>query len=151
MFPGTRIPLVMPLAYGWFYGLALILMLRNQKRIDALSLWKQLLILLAIFIVWDIILEYPSASMTSYKYCWPEKWMLHGLTPIFAPILMALSNVATYYVHKFALRYSKGKSWGRGLLIHILAYYSMFAVATLLLFLWVKILGIHPTAAYYTY
>lgn len=77
MFPGTRIPLVIPLAYGWFYGLALILMLRNKKRLDSLALWQQLLVLTGIFVAWDMIIEFPSTGNTCYAYYWPKEWMFN--------------------------------------------------------------------------
>ncbi len=157
MFPAVipffdRLPLIMPFAFIFFYSLPLIITLRFQDKLDPLPVWRQFLTLFVIYLAWDVVVEYTSTFGHVYNYHVPEKWLIGGVLPVYLSACVSFTSVMTYFTHKLALKYSAGKSWGVGLLIHIGAYYVMFLVFEQLL-LWTlvaKILGVPAAPSYFT-
>ena len=93
-----RLPLMMPFAWGWFFGIPLILCLQLQKKIDALPLWGRCLLLYVIFWPWDFVVEYASTTFGLWEYrLWPEKAMIGGILPWFIPTMVASANATLYF------------------------------------------------------
>jgi len=139
-----RLPLMMPFAYGWFFSVPLIICLHQKEKIDSMPLLFQIIVLYAIFCIWDFAVEYSSTRYQLWNYHWPKTSMIGGILPWFVPFLVACANTALYYTHKAALRYSSGKKWGKGLLIHILAYYILFIIGGLVIWSCVAFMSIEP-------
>lgn len=140
-----RLPLMMPFAWGWFFGIPLILCLQLQKKIDALPLWGRCLLLYVIFWPWDFVVEYASTSFGLWEYrLWPEKAMIGGILPWFIPTMVASANATLYFGHKVALKYSVGKQWLHGFVIHLFAYYIVFVIQVAVGWPLVRMMGMPP-------
>jgi len=139
-----RLPLMMPFAWGWFFGIPLIVCLRFQDKIDAIPLWARWLVLYAIFWPWDFIVEYSSTTYRLWVYHWPEGSMIGGILPWFIPTMVATANTTLYFAHKIALRYSEGKGWFHGFSIHVLAYYLVFTLQVAVGWPLIRMMGIRP-------
>jgi hypothetical protein len=118
-----RLPLMIPFAWGWFMGGTLILCLRFSNKLDAIPLYLKIIILYAIFWVWDFAVEYSSVGNNLWVYHWPKHLMIGGKLPWLIPFIVAIQNVANYFAHRIAQRYSEGTRWVQGFLIHLAAYY----------------------------
>lgn len=87
-----------------------------------MPLWKQLILLYAIFRVWDFGVEFPSTQFGFWNYYTNVKKI--GTLPWHVPFGLALVNTGLYYIHKFARERSEGKSFIKGLGIHAAIYWS---------------------------
>ena len=139
-----RLPLMMFFSWGWFFALPLIICLRLQKKIDSKPLWLRLLVLYVIFWLWDFLVEYSSTTCQLWVYHWEKEAMIGGILPWFIPAMVASANTLLYFGHKIALRYSTGKGWLQGFLIHFLTYNLIFIIQISIGWPIIQILGIRP-------
>lgn len=56
-------------------------------------------------------------------------------------------SVALYFVHKIAFKYSTGKGWAQGFLIHVSAYYVLLIVHAAVGWSHMKLIGHHAVFA----
>ena len=148
-----RLPMMMPFAFTWYFTLMLILCLENRHRLDAMHLWKQVLLLFVIFYVWDFFVEGTSTYLGVYKYHVDPGLKLFGILPWYTPVNVSYYSVALYYVHKFMLGKAEEKnwSWGKGCGIFLLGYHVYFAFNQILLYSIVRIIfDLQPAATYFT-
>jgi len=118
-----RLPLMIPFAWGWFMGGTLILCLHFSEKLDSVPLYAQVLLLYIIFWLWDFGVEYSSVGNNLWVYHWPKRLMIGGKLPWLIPFVVAIQNVANYFAHRIAQRYSIDKGWFQGFLIHLAGYY----------------------------
>ena len=141
-------PAMMPFAWGFFFGLPLIIMMNLSKKIDSKPLWLQLLIIIPIFLIWDFVSEYAATSTGggSWRYWWPKEQMINGVFPWPIAGQVAAFNICLYYANKWALKQSVNvKSWWKGFFIHLTAYYFTFAFLCMLWWYFnCIILGVQP-------
>lgn len=137
------VPLFMFFAYGWFFGLMLIVNLQFEEKLDRLPFWGQVLLLYAIYFVWDFIVEF---TFTQTK-CWTYYNSAPSLKnmPWIIPCIVAVASTGFYFIHKWARKYSVDKSWFKGFLIHVSFYWGFFGLFGAVGWVFMKIVGIHST------
>jgi hypothetical protein len=140
-----RVPLMMPFAWGWFFTIALVLMLRNKEKIDRLPLWGQILGIYVTFFLWDFLVEYGSTGFGLWTYYWPEKYLIGGVS-WFIPAAVGTAFLMYYYGHLWLLKYSADKTWAKGFVIHLGGYYAIGTFRAIVgWIITVQIMGITPT------
>jgi hypothetical protein len=70
--------------------------------------------------------------------------MIGGILPWFIPTMVATANTTLYFGHKIALKFSEGKGWFHGFLIHVLAYYLVLTLQVIVGWPLVKWMGVSP-------
>jgi hypothetical protein len=139
-----RFPLFMPFAWTWFFGLPLILLFRYEDKIDKLPLWVQIIGMWIVFFLWDFQLETISSGFGLWKYYWPEGYLFWGV-PLLVPIFVGISFLMYYYGHKYLRRFSAGRGWVAGIVIHVVGFQIMNIIRACVGWsISVKLMGIVP-------
>jgi len=120
-----RLPLMIPFAWAWFMGGTLIVCLLFSKTLNTMPIYLQIVVLYAIFWLFDFAVEYSSVGSNLWVYHWPTSLMLGGRLPWLIPTLVAVQNVGNYFAHGMALRHSEEVGMVPGFLIHLAAYYAV--------------------------
>jgi hypothetical protein len=146
MFPVLfeRLPIIMPLSWGWFFGVPLILCIRFRDKIDAMPLIVRILVLYVIFFGWDFALEFSSTGYGLWDYHWHKEAMIGGILPWFIPFAVSFNNTLLYFVHNRALKKSETQAWIPGFVTHVLAYLAVFVINVAIGWPIIKLFGIVP-------
>lgn len=146
MFPFffERLPIIMPLSWGWFFGVPLIICLLLKEKIDAIPLIGRIIVLYVVFFIWDFAVEYSSTGYALWDYHWNEAAMIGGILPWFIPLAVSFNNTLLYFAHNMALKKSESQTWIQGFITHFLAYLAVFVINVAIGWPLIKLLGIVP-------
>lgn len=149
MFPilFERLPLMMPFAWGWFFGFPIIICMLFEKKIDVMPLVLRIVVLWAVFWGWDFWNEYVSTKSQLWDYHWSKEHMIGGILPWFIPFAVSFGNVLLYFAHKIALKKSRDQTWIQGFCTHFLAYLAVFLIQVCVGWPIVKLWGVAPVYA----
>ena len=132
LFPTVPMPLMIPFAYGTFYGITLLLALWVFKKFPKVPNWLKFILMFVSMIIINFAQEGLTTSTNAWVYDWPNAVGLFGSNqPWIVPVTVAANLPIFYFAHIYASKLSaKLASKKEQFFMH----FGIIQVATLIIF-----------------
>ena len=107
LFPTVPLPLMIPFAYGTFYGITLLLAIWVFKKLPNVPNWLAFILMFVSMVFINFAQEGLTTSTNAWVYDWPNAPGLFGSNqPWIVPVTVAANLPLFFFSHRFATKMS---------------------------------------------